>query len=171
MRDLHTQNRNAERFDTICRQLGLTLWRLQELEGAVAKYYVLVALATRGMGMEAGIALEKTLEGNTFGRTIGLLKAADKIPSEISMRLPAVLKERNWVVHSSLHQELGAIYSDHHCKALMLRLETLTSDTVEILRHIATAAQDFALKGGVDAMEIESFTHQILEKWRGDNEA
>lgn len=171
MTNLSVQLQNADRLEAIYRQLGATLWRLQELEGAVAQYYVLAALAEKGMGIEAGRSLEKSIEGKTFGSTIKLLRTADKVPPELAVRLPAVLRERNWLVHSSLRQERVAVYNAQRCDALLLRLEDLAAEAGSVLKLIASAAQDFVLNAGVAPTRIEALTERVLKTWRGEDDA
>ena len=45
---LTIQIQKAERLAAITQKVGFTLWQLQELEGATAVYFVLVAQARRG---------------------------------------------------------------------------------------------------------------------------
>jgi len=161
----------ADRLNAIYRHLGESLWRLQELEGAVAQYYVLVALATRGMGIEAGHALERTVDGNTFGRTIALLRKAAKIPAELEQRLPALLQDRNWLVHGSLRTERSAIYDESRCEALLARLVSIADEAAAILKLLGTAAEKFVVNAGVSKQEVDSLTEQLLSVWRGDDAA
>ena len=53
MHDLAGQLAMADRLAAITQQVGFALWQLQALEGATAQYYVLIAQAVRGMGVEA----------------------------------------------------------------------------------------------------------------------
>jgi hypothetical protein len=168
MTDIHTQLRTADRLEALYKQLGLTLWRLQELEGMVAQYYVLVALASRGMGIPEGLALERTIEGKTFGKTVNLLRDAKKVPPELTERLPAIVKERNWMVHSSLGDERAAVYNDARCQAFLERMETMTTEASAIIKMLGKSAESFVMNAGVTAEEIERLTKQTLEAWRGD---
>ncbi len=162
------QTQTEERLHALCMQLGLTLWRLQELEGVVAKYYVLVALATRGMGIKEGQALQQTVDGKTFGKTVRLLRDANKIPDEVVERLPSIVHERNWLVHSSLADERAAVYNDVQCEAFTARMKAMTSEASSIIKIIAKSAENFVLEAGVSQQEIERLTKQTLDSWRGD---
>ena len=168
MTDIHTQIRNADRLEALYKQLGMTLWRLQELEGMVAQYYVLVALATRGMGISEGLALEKTVAGRTFGQAVNLLRDSKKIPSEVQVRLPAIVKERNWLIHSSLNDERTAVYADDRCEAFLLRMETIVAEASAIIKIIGKSAETHVVHSGVSPQEIDRLTKQTLDSWRGD---
>jgi uncharacterized protein YutE (UPF0331/DUF86 family) len=168
MTDIHTQLRKADRLEALYKQLGLTLWRFQELEGMVAQYYVLVVLATRGMGIPEGLALERTVEGKTFGKTVSLLRDEKKVPDELIERLPAIVKERNWLVHSSLADERSAVHNDAHCANFLERMEIMTKEASAIIKILGQSAESFVINAAVTAEEIEGLTKQTLEAWRGD---
>lgn len=166
--DIHTQIRNSNRLEALYKQLGATLWRLQELEGMVAQYYVLVALATRGMGITQGLALERIVEGKTFGRTVKMLLDSKRLPSDLIDRLPAIVKERNWLVHSSLADERAAFYNDARCLSLLKRMDDMTREASAIIKMLGNSAESFVMNAGVTAEEIDRLTKQTLEAWRGD---
>lgn len=166
---LNAQLENADRLKAIYQQLGSSIWRLQELEGATAQFYVLVALATRGMGLEAGMQLDESVAGNTFGRTVYLLRQAAKVPLDLKDRLPGILKERNWLVHSSLTEGRSAVYNDAACEVLMRRMEFISSEAGSILKLIVNAAEEYATNDGVSKEEIEHLTAQILKSWQEDD--
>lgn len=168
MTDIYAQLRTNDRLRALYMQIGLTLWRLQELEGVVARYYVLVALAKRNMGISEGLALERNVEGNTFGKTVYLLRDAKKIPVELVERLPAIVKERNWLIHSSLADERSAVHNDAQFEAFLKRMEIMTKEASDMIEMMSKSVENFVLKAGVTAQEIESFTKQTLETWRGD---
>ena len=168
MTDLHTQLLTADRLEALYKQLGLTLWRLQELEGVVAKYYVLVALASRGMGVSEDLVLERTVEGKTFGKTVKLLREAKKVPVELVERLPNIVKERNWLVHSSLANERAAVYNDARCAAFLKRMEIISQEASAIIKVLGNSAECFVMSAGVTAEEIDRLTKRTLEAWRGD---
>lgn len=168
MTDINSHLRASDRLGAIYKQLGLALWRFQELEGVVARYYVLVALASRGMGITQGLALERTIKGKTFGRTVSLLRDAKKIPSELIERLPAIVKERNWLIHSSLNTSRSAVYDDSHCNEFLKRMETMTAEAGTVIKLIGKSAEAYVLQAGVSPQEIDRLTKQTLESWRDD---
>lgn len=168
MHDIETQLRKADRLDSITKQLGFALWQLQALEDATAQHYVLVALATRGMGIEAGKKLDNSVKGNTFGRTIHALRGSGKMPATIEQRFLILLKERNWLVHSSLATSRNAVLQDDACQALLIRLEAVAEEARLLLREIGSASEKFVLNNGVPKAEIDRLTQEILSTWHSD---
>jgi hypothetical protein len=169
MNDFDMQLRKAARLDAITKQLGFALWQLQSLEDATAQYYVLVALATRGMGIEAGKKLDDSVKGNTFGRTIHALRSARKMPAEIEQRFLVLLKERNWLVHSSRATNRSAVLDDEACQSLLIRLDALAEETRLLLREVGSASEKFVLNNGVSKVEVDRLTQEILTSWHADS--
>jgi hypothetical protein len=168
MNDLGMQLRKADRLDAISKHLGFALWQLQALEDATAQHYVLVALATRGMGIEAGKKLDDSVKGNTFGKTIHALRAAGKMPATIEQRFLTLLKERNWLVHSSRATNRNAVLNDEACQSLLVRLEALAEEARLLLREVGSASEVFVLNNGVSKEEIDRLTQEILSSWHSD---
>jgi len=170
MTDLQTKLKNAGRLEAITKHIGFTLWQIQALEDATAQHYVLVALATRGMGIEAGKKLDESVKGNTFGKTINALRKADKMPEAVEQRFVNLLKERNWLVHSSRATNRNAIYDDKTCHLLLDRLEKLAEESRQLLKEIGNASQKFVMGHGVSKQEVERLTKQVLNSWHSGAE-
>lgn len=165
MTDFASQLRKAERLQAITQQVGFALWQLQELEGATARFYVLVALATRGMGLEAGQKLDESAQSKTFGTTIHALRKAGKMPEALEAPFLALLKERNWLVHSSRSTSRTAVLSDAKCEALLQRLEQISEEARLLIKKVGASAEQFVASHGVSVQEIDRLTHQVLESW------
>lgn len=159
------QLQKAERLDAITRQVGFALWQLQALEDATAQYYVLVALSTRGMGVESGKTVDESVKGNTFGKTIHLLRKAGKMPEAIELRFQVLLKERNWLVHSSRATNRTAVHDDQACDSLLERLKRLVEEVRLLLREIGRESEEFVHRSGVSKQEVDRLTQEILNSW------
>ena len=157
--------RKAERLNAITQNLGFSLWQLQALEDATAQYFVLVVLATRGMGVDAGIKLDESVKGNTFGKTIHALRNAGKLPEALESRFMSLLKERNWLVHSSRSTNRTAIFDDESCHSLVERLEQIAEEARLLLHEIGTASSKFVFQNGVSKEEIDRLTQEVLHSW------
>ncbi|MBK1615811.1 hypothetical protein CKO44_20345 [Rubrivivax gelatinosus] len=171
MNELSQQLAKAERLHTITQQVGFALWQLQELEGAAAQYYVLVALATRGMGIEAGNALVEDAQSRTFGSTISKLVKAKHLPGEAESRFQALLKERNWLVHSSRSTSRDAIHNDAACSKLGKRLEAIAEEARLLLKVVAKAAEEHVKRHGVATEKINELAEKTLKAWHDGNAA
>lgn len=168
MTDLQAQLRKADRLDAITKHVGFALWQLQALEDATAQHYVLVALATRGMGIEAGQQLDESVKNNTFGRTIHALCKAGKMPEAIEQRFLGLLKERNWLVHSSRSTNRTAVHDDQACQSLLNRLEGLAEETRLLLHEIGNASEKFVYQHGISKQEVERLTQEVLNSWHAE---
>jgi len=171
MTDIHAQLRKADRLATITQRVGFALWQLQELESATAQYYVLAALATKGMGFEAGSRLDETAQGKTFGTTIHALRKAGKMPEALESRFLKLLGERNWLVHSSRSTSRTAVHSDADCESLLCRLEKIAEEARLLLKEVGSAAERFAISNGVLQQEIDRLTQEVLASWHDGNMA
>lgn len=165
MADLQDQLKKAGRLEAITKHLGFTLWQLQALEDATAQHYVLVALSTRGMGIEAGKELDESVKGNTFGKTIHALRKAEKMPENLEQRFLALLKERNWLVHSSRATNRAAVHNDKACDALLKQLESLAEEARLLLHEVGCASERFVQQHGVSKTEVERLTQEVLKSW------
>lgn len=166
MQDLHTEWQKAERLQAITQSLGLALWQLQTLETVTAEYYVLVALATQGMGLEAGKKVTDEVKRSTFGKTINALSKAGKMPSELKQRYSVLLTERNWLVHSSRSTSQHAVYQDEACQKLLMRLNNLVEETNILLRAVAHECEKFTSQRGVSKQEVDRLAQELLNTWQ-----
>jgi hypothetical protein len=166
MQNLHSELYNVERLQAITQSVGFALWQLQALENATAEYFVLVALATQGMGLEAGQKLSDTVKKQTFGKTINALSQAGKLSDALKQQYSALLAERNWLVHSSRVTSQHAVYRDESCEKLLIRLNSLAEEANKLLRAIAIECDKFASQRGVSKQEVDRLSQEILNAWQ-----
>lgn len=168
MTELDSHLRKAERLEAITQQVGFALWQLQELESVTVQYYVLVALATQGMGLEAGQKLDGSVKGKTFGTTIHSLRKAGKMPEVLESRFLNLLKERNWLVHSSRSTSRDAVQLDAPCNALLDRLKQIADETMLLLKEVGKLAEQFVVPHGILTQDIDRLTNEVLASWHGE---
>jgi hypothetical protein len=162
---------DADRLHAITQKVGFALWQLQELEGVAAHYYVLVAHAVRGMGLEAGNALVEEAQSKTFGRTVSKLVKAGLLPASSEPRFLALLAERNWLAHNSRATSRGAVHDDEECTRLIARLETVAEEALSLLTLLGEATEKHVRKHGVTIEEIDKLAAEILNSWHGGDAA
>jgi hypothetical protein len=90
------------------------------------------------------------------------------LPAAIEQRFLALLKERNWLVHSSRATNRDAVLDDEACKSLLVRLEVLAEEARLLLREVGSASQEFVLNNGVPKAEIDRLTQEILRSWHSE---
>lgn len=165
MSELEAQLEKANRLSAITQQVGFSLWRLQELEGVCATYYVLVVEAEIGMGEEAGNKLEENAKKETFGNTIRELVKAGLLTEEVEKRFRKLLSERNWLVHSSRASSRSATHSDSHMQALFERLKKISEEALSLLKHVGALTEVYVKRHGVSEKFIDEKSKEILEQW------
>jgi uncharacterized protein YutE (UPF0331/DUF86 family) len=169
MNDLTHQLRKADRLRAITQRVGFALWQLQELEGTSAQYFVLVAQAKQGMGLEAGNALVDDAQSKTFGKTITKLVRAKHLPEQVESRFQALVAERNWLVHNSRATSRNAMHDDEACGKLTARLDQIAEEAHLLLKEVGKCAEAFVKKYGVSTAKIDELAAETLNAWHKEN--
>lgn len=169
MKTLHNQLLKADRLTAVTQSVGFALWQLQELEGTCAQYFVLVAHAKPGMGLDAGLALVDKAQSKTFGSTVTQLAKAKQLPQEIEDRFKVLLAERNWLVHSSRSSSRNAIHDDHACEILLNRLEKIAEEARLLLSEIGKSGESFVKRHGLSTVKIDALAADTLRQWHGED--
>jgi hypothetical protein len=165
MNAANSQDR-SERFGEICQAIGFTLWQLQALEGSTAQFFVLVEQAIPQMGEEQGNILVTDAQRKTFGRSITRLSESDHLPKKLLERFQALLKERNWLVHSSNADSKRALVSEDAYIGLHRRLESIVDEAARLLKEISALSEKFVLGHGVSPETLEVKIAATLKEWR-----
>lgn len=158
--------RNADRLAAITNEVGLALWQLQSLEVAAAQFYVMVALAQLGMGLDAGMVLLRDAQAKTFGATVNKLVRENHLPATLAERFRALLSERNWLVHNSHETSRPAVFSDTACERLVARVEAIGDEARALMKELGTLGIAFARKHGVTSDRISELAAKTLAEWR-----
>lgn len=154
------KTRMAERLDTIAQRIGFTLWQLQELEGAAATYYVLIAKASPGMGIDSGLEIVDGYRSKPFGTTVKALKSSEKVPSELMVRFQKLLEERNWLVHNSRSTSSSAVHDEAAFVQLIQRVDAIENQALGLLKEIPKQMEAFLLSHGFSPEVISSAAQQ-----------
>jgi hypothetical protein len=170
MTALNDSHLRAERLESLTQAVGFALWQLQILECSTAQYYVLVELAEPMMGEEKGNLLVEKAQRNTFGASISQLGRANKLPDALLARFKSILKERNWLVHSSRSGSQIALADEAAFMALHSRLEAITEEAGSLLKQIAVQSENFVVDKGISIEIIAMKTAEILAQWQGSVE-
>lgn len=161
----NTQKR-SERFGEICQAIGFTLWQLQTLEGSTAQFFVLVEQAEPQMGEEEGNLLVTDAQKKTFGGSISRLSKSEHLPKDLLERFQALLKDRNWLVHSSNADSKKALDDDVAYIDLHRRLESILDEAGRLLQEISALSEKFVLGHGVSMEALEARIAETLGKWQ-----
>ena len=168
----HThQHQIANRLSAVTQTVGFALWQLQELEGASAQYFVLLAQAEKGMGLVAGAALIEKAQSKTFGATIHQIAKAGLLSPELETRFTNLLAERNWLVHSSRATSRSAVYNDTSLEAVINRVTAISDESLVLLKQIGILVERFVKQHGVTGKYIDEKANELLEQWHASNVA
>lgn len=165
MDDLAARLQRADRLALISQQIGFTLWQIQELEGVAALHYVMVAKATRGMGLDAGQELARKAQQKTFGATLHDIAKAGILPQDLQGRFWALLSERNWLVHKSRADSRDAVHHDAGARRIIDRLEAMAEEALQLVRAVRILGEEYVKANGVSQEQIDRATAGILREW------
>jgi uncharacterized protein YutE (UPF0331/DUF86 family) len=155
----------ADRLNQVFQRIGFVLWQIQELESVAAQYFVLVAEAQKGMGLDAGNVLIENARKKTFGGTITRLGKAGLLPPDLEGRLKHLLAERNWLVHGSRADSRNVARHDAAAMKLVVRLDGIAEESLALLKEIAGLTERFVKKHGVTEEYISETAKRLLEEW------
>ncbi|KPW38597.1 Uncharacterized protein ALO59_03743 [Pseudomonas amygdali pv. mellea] len=98
------------------------------------------------MGEEKGNVLLAKAQRDTFRGSVKKLIAARSLPDDVTGRFEALVKERNWLVHTSLEENRKASINDGCFEAFLLRLEAMVNETNALMRELLVRAEEFVLR-------------------------
>jgi uncharacterized protein YutE (UPF0331/DUF86 family) len=155
----------ADRLNQVFHRIGFVLWQIQELESVAAQYFVLVAEAQKGMGLDAGNVLIENAQKKTFGATLSRLGKAGLVPPDLEGRFRHLLAERNWLVHRSRADSRNVAHHDAAARKLVVRLDGIAEESLSLLKEIAELTERFVKKHGVTEEYIRETANHLLEEW------
>lgn len=157
----------SQRLAEICQAIGFTLLQIQTLEGSTAQFFVLVEQAIPQMGEEQGNALVVEAQKKTFGGSITRLAKANHLREDLLERFQALLKERNWLVHSSASDSRKAMANDGTAYiGFHRRLEAIQDEVVALLKEVLALTEKFVLAHGISLEGIEAKLAETLRQWQ-----
>lgn len=158
--------KRSETFGEICQAIGFTLWKLLMLEESTAQFFVLIEQAIPQMGEEDGNLLLVDAQKKTFGVSISRLSKSEYFPKDVLVRFQALLKDRNWLVHSSNTDSKKALDDDAAYFDLHRRLAAIGGEAGLLLKEISALSEKFVLARGVSMEALEARTAEILKEWQ-----
>jgi hypothetical protein len=159
------QQAAADRLAQIEQHIGRTLMGLQQLEEALAVYYVMVAHAQRGMGNEAGQALIDGQLRKPLGATVRSMIEENRLTPHLAERFQKLLDERNWLVHHSRKSTRPAVRHAEAADAVLKRLQRLDGESGALLTEVANLSLQFARANGLTQADIDKEQKETLARW------
>ncbi|AFK69474.1 hypothetical protein YSA_05007 [Pseudomonas putida ND6] len=118
------------------------------------------------MGEEEGNLLVTDAQKKTFGGSISRLSKSEHLPKDVLVRFQALLKDRNWLVHSSNADSKKALDDDVAYSDLHRRLESMLDETGRLLKEISALSEKFVLSHGVSVEALEARIAETLGEWQ-----
>lgn len=154
----------ANRLNAVAERIGFALLQLQELESVAAQHYVLIAKASPGMGIEAGLELVDEALSKTFGKTVTCLQKSGQVPDDTMARLQALLEERNWLVHNSKADSNLAVRDEAACTQLIKRIDAIADEALALIKVVTEQAKIFFLSKGFRLEDIKLAEQRTRQK-------
>ena len=82
------------------------------------------------------------------------------------VRFQALLKDRNWLVHSSNTDSKKALDDDAAYVGLHRKLKSIADEAGRLLKEISALSEKFVLGHGVSMDALEARTAEILKEWQ-----
>ena len=139
-----------------------------DARGVCATYYVIVEQAVFGMGEEKGNALGEAAKRKTFGSTIHKLVKAGLLSGAIELRFKSLLKERNWLVHSSKASSRNAIHHESAMQPLVNRVDSISTESNLLIKVVGELIEEYVKSHGVSEEYISSQATEILKQWHSE---
>lgn len=134
--------------------VGEAVCTVQHVEDALSHSIVLKGFAPPSR-IEADQCLEKHRK-YTLGKAIGVAKEMAVYSQPILVGLQEFLKERNWLIHSSVAQCSEALKTPEHMALFIDRIRVITKQAHEILQLIEEDLIDFAEEAGKDMSSVKA---------------
>lgn len=144
--------------------IGEALRQVQLLEGILVTY---LCLAFDIEPREAGKSVVAGLEGRQRGGLSRILEdledLAEASAPDLESRLEEALRERDWLVHRSLHDwGSGDLESTG---ALVLRLQALVKSAATVSDELRRLMKERFLDDGMTQAEYERRSSEVLRRW------
>ena len=120
------------------------------------------------MGEEGGKIIVTEAQKKTFGGSIWRLSRSEHLPKDVLVRFQALLKDRNWLVHSSKADSKKALNDEAAYVGLHRKLESIVEESAQLLREILALSEKFVLGHGVSMADLETRTAEILKEWQSE---
>jgi hypothetical protein len=142
---------NPEELQVFFKLIGSGIWHLQHVEDALSTYITVKAEIKKRGGTSAdnaNILLSKHRQ-NTLETSIRFAKDGQVLDPKLLTMLEDFKIERDWLVHTSLHENGDDLYLNSDRCRLLERLHKFTEDAKILQRLIAEELEDFVLSKGV----------------------
>jgi len=161
---------NNEELTNLFYLIGKGIWYLQNLEDALQTYITIkVEIKEVGvMNAEQAEELLKKHRANTLGTSLKIAKDNNVLSEKLVKRLEVFKKERDWLVHRSVHQNGKDLYLNDKRYELMERIERFSEEALALQTAVAQEFEDFSVSKGVSSKWIHDKATHDLGRLKGE---
>ena len=145
---------NPNRLEEFYTAVGAAVWHLQFLEDVLVTYITArLKLAGPGAG-DAGPGMLKAQRRRTLGMLMNDAKSGGLLLGRVEGAF-AVLDERNWLIHRSMHEVSDTLYRDAHRQVAIARVRALASNSIALKEGLYAEFRNWLDTQGVDVDAAE----------------
>jgi hypothetical protein len=123
----------AEEFAEVAFFVGHAVWQIQILEETAAVHLVMVHKADAKTVRRDVETMFARASKQTLGQLFGAIRDAGKDPSDLLSRLEHYLREWNWLIHRSRHENRKDLYWDARRPQLVARINAVADGALASL--------------------------------------
>lgn len=161
---------NNEELTTLFYLIGKGIWYLQNLEDAL-QTYITIKVEIKEIGAinaEQAEELLKKHRADTLGTSLKIAKNNNVLSEKLVKRLEVFKKERDWLVHKSVHQNGKDLYLNEKRYELMERIERFSEEALFLQTAVAQEFEDFSVSKGVSKKWIYDKAARDIAKLKGE---
>ena len=168
--DMGRRRINADELNRLYVLTGKGIWDLQRVEDALSTFITLKRdIKVRGaMPKAQAEAVLARHRSDTLGTSVRIARQGQVLSPSLQDRLEKFKKERDWLVHRSLHQNGDDLYIDERRYLLLNRLAAFSEKAVILQRLIAAELEEFVVAQGISREWIENYAARRIKTLRGD---
>jgi len=137
--------------------IGSAVWHLQFLEDVLVTYVTMRTNLKPPLSSEAALEMLSKERRKTLGVVMNEAKSGGLLGSGVSEAF-AVLEERNWLIHRSMHEASDSVYNDANRADLIARIRSLTERSIELKKRLYGEVVSWCKSQGVDVDAVEAVT-------------
>ena len=144
--------------------IGAAVWHLQFLEDELVIY---LTMRTLKRPFSANVAKEVLAKQRrkTLGTLMREAKVAGLLGAETTKAF-AVLEERNWLIHQSMHEESDGAYNDANREKLIARVTDLRDRSITLKKTLYGELASWCKSQGIDVDAAEAAALQRFNELR-----
>ena len=145
--------------------VGEAVWQIQYFENTLVHYLAMVFKIPPKFSADEAYAILENTAKKTLGQLLKELRNHSTVPDNFDIRLQEFLKERNWLVHRSRHENHTDLYSQEKLIALIARLQKLSDEALLLNKEFAKILEEWVIKRGIKKEYIDKVSKEILNRW------